>query len=144
MLEHLRQNRRIARAVTALFAVLLLVAMLSGVRVRAVTHQDGAADVHALVGADICSVGHGAGGLDVAALATNGAGQVPDESSHQGHHGVDCVLCIALAPQEGFRRDVHYPPVPPFRLAWSLLGDAIPAPSNGAPFPPRGPPTALV
>ncbi|MPM90717.1 hypothetical protein SDC9_137839 [bioreactor metagenome] len=137
MLEPIRQSRRLAAAVTAVFAVLLMVAMLSGVRVRAVTQHDGAHAQHAwMMAADICT-SHGAVDVDLPA-------QAPLDADHAGHHGADCVLCIALAPPLPFEADVHRPSAPAYRMAWSLLGDGIPAAPRGAAFPPRGPPVALV
>jgi hypothetical protein len=128
MLERVRRNRSFAALVTAVFALLLLTAALSGVRVRTGLGIEAA-------WADVCSTSHAAG----EPASWPGA---PDEDMGHGAHSPDCVLCIALAPPESLKADIHRPPVPAFHQKWRSLPALLAMLDVAAPLPARGPPGA--
>lgn len=132
MLERFRQHKTFAAVVIAVFALLLLAAALSGVRVRAVLPAD-------LVGADVCSSSHmQAAGHEAQGLPA--LWETADASSSHGPHSPDCVLCIALAPAAAWAADVHRPPVPAFHQKWRSLPAQLALLEVAAPPPARGPP----
>ena len=152
MLERIRQSPRFTAVVTAVFALLLLVAMFAGAPVRAL--------VPALVAtrvADICTTAnsetveatlvadaHQHDAVHVAQVRdeTGDHASPADHSEHVGHHGADCVLCIAIAPPATLVADIHRPAVPPFHQRWQALwSDSGYLP--GAPLPARGPPAFM-
>lgn len=112
MLQRLRSRPRFSALITAVFALLLLVASLAGVQVRVLAQPMAAA-----LAADVCSVN--APALDLALAHADHAASddlAPEGSdSHAGHaaHGADCVLCIAMALPQAFAADVHRPAAPP-------------------------------
>ncbi|TDS78828.1 DUF2946 family protein [Comamonas sp. JUb58] len=142
MLQRLRSRPRFSALITAVFALLLLLASVAGVQVRVLAQPMAAA-----LAADVCSVN--APALDLAHadhLASDDL--LPDGSdshaSHSGHsaHGADCVLCIAMALPQAFAADVHRPAAPAFHRPWQAqTGHSPQAP--GAPLPARGPPPVL-
>lgn len=142
MLQRLRSRPRFSAVITAVFALLLLVASLAGVQVRVLAQP-----IAAALAADVCSVN--APALDVALahgehLAADDL--LPDGSdSHSAHsaHGADCVLCIAMALPLAFAADVHRPAAPAFHPQWQAQAAHRPQ-APGAPLPARGPPPVLV
>ena len=159
MLEQIRRNRRLGTVVLWLCVVLWLVALLAGVRVRAVPAPAVAVPLHAAADtADTAYGDHAAHrGAAVAAAspaaahdgADHGAHTVPaagapltPEPSHEhdGHHGPDCVLCIALSPPAAVAVVVYRPPVPRQGLDWRAPAQQPPSLLAAAPLPARGPP----
>lgn len=145
MLQRLRSRPRFSALITAVFALLLLVASVAGVQVRVLAQP-----IAAALAADVCSVN--APALDLAlAHADHLASDdlLPDGSdshaSHSGHsaHGADCVLCIAMALPQAFAADVHRPAAPAFHPQWQAQAGHSPQ-APGAPLPARGPPAVLV
>lgn len=162
MLEQIRRNRRLGTVVLWLCVVLWLVALLAGVRVRAVPAPVVAVPLHAVAdAADTPHEDHAAHrGAAVAAVspaspasahgADHGARAVPAHDAalppeprheHDSHHGPDCVLCIALSPPAAVAVVVYRPPVPHQGLDWRAPAQQPPSLLAAAPLPARGPPT---
>ena len=160
MLEQIRRNRRLGTVVLWLCVVLWLVALLAGVRVRAVPAPVVAVPLHAVAVADAACGDHAAQrGAAVAAVspaspasahgADHGAHAVPAHDAalppeprheHDSHHGPDCVLCIALSPPAAVAVVVYRPPVPHQGLDWRAPAQQPPSLLAAAPLPARGPP----
>ena len=161
MLEQIRRNRRLGTVVLWLCVVLWLVALLAGVRVRAVPAPVVAVPLHAVAdAADTPHRDHAAHrGAGVAAVspaspasahgAGHGAHAVPAHDAalppelrheHDSHHGPDCVLCIALSPPAAVAVVVYRPPVPRQGLDWRAPAQQPPSLLAAAPLPARGPP----
>ena len=142
MLQRLRSRPRFSALITAVFALLLLVASLAGVQVRVLAQPMAAA-----LAADVCSVNAPAPDLALAHAdhATSDDLAQEGSDSHAGHaaHGADCVLCIAMALPQAFAADVHRPAAPVFRQQWQAQAAHTPH-APGAPLPARGPPPVLV
>ncbi|WP_313301757.1 hypothetical protein [Diaphorobacter sp.] len=138
MLESLRNHRRLQAVFTVLFAVLLLVSMLSGVRARAVDTGTSPA------WADICSIEHGASaGERLVAISVEDIVLLESPAPGVGHHGPECMLCIALAPPATTAVLDYQPPMEGSGTGWeSLCSTAFPVSLSRAPLPPRGPPLA--
>lgn len=145
MLQRLRSRPRFSAVITAVFALLLLVASLAGVQVRVLAQP-----IAAALAADVCSVN--APALELA--LAHGEHQTSDDllgdgsdpyASHSAHsaHGADCVLCIAMALPLAFAADVHRPAAPAFHPQWQAQAAHHPQ-APGAPLPARGPPPVLV
>ncbi|MCD2166770.1 hypothetical protein [Comamonas koreensis] len=145
MLQRLRSRPRFSALITAVFALLLLVASVAGVQVRVLAQP-----ITAALAADVCSVN--APALDLALaqadhlapddLLPDGSDSHANHSAH-GAHGADCVLCIAMALPQAFAPDVHRPAAPAFHHQWQAqTAHSLHAP--GAPLPARGPPPVLV
>lgn len=145
MLQRLRSRPRFSAVITAVFALLLLVASLAGVQVRVLAQP-----IAAVLAADVCSVN--APALELA--LAHGEHQTSDDlladgsdpyASHSAHsaHGADCVLCIAMALPLAFAADVHRPAAPAFHPQWQAQAAHRPQ-APGAPLPARGPPPVLV
>ncbi|WP_312409281.1 DUF2946 family protein [Comamonas sp.] len=145
MLQRLRSRPRFSAVITAVFALLLLVASVAGVQVRVLAQPMAAA-----LAADVCSVN--APALDLALahadhqtsddLLPDSGENHADHSAHSAH-GADCVLCIAMALPQAFAADVHRPAAPAFHHQWQAqTAHSLHAP--GAPLPARGPPPVLV
>lgn len=141
MLQRLRSRPRFSAVITAVFALLLLVASLAGVQVRVLAQP-----MAAVLAADICSVNVPVLNLVLAhADHQTSDDLLPDGSdSHAEHsaHGADCVLCIAMALPLAFAADVHRPAAPAFHPQWQAQAAHSPQ-ATGAPLPARGPPLVL-
>jgi hypothetical protein len=163
MLEQIRRNRRLGLWVLVLCAMLWLVAMLAGVRVRAMpwpdaaTPETSAAAMEQAVLHNICTV------VDEANEANEGLGaDAPQSTSapasemdgHAGMHGdapasshshqdPDCLLCIALSPPATVALQIYKPPRPVHGPVWLAPAHFPPALQAAAPLPPRGPPASF-
>ncbi|QMV73546.1 hypothetical protein HS961_12310 [Comamonas piscis] len=142
MLQRLRSRPRFSAVITAVFALLLLVASLAGVQVRVLAQP-----MAAVLAADICSVN--APVQDVArvhadhSIADDLLPEGRDSHSDHAAHGADCVLCIAMALPLAFAADVHRPAAPAFHQQWQAQAAHSPL-APGAPLPARGPPLIFV
>ncbi|GAB2828297.1 hypothetical protein GCM10027276_34030 [Comamonas piscis] len=144
MLQRLRSRPRFSAVITAVFALLLLVASLAGVQVRVLAQP-----IAAALAADVCSVN--APVQDLALVHADHSiadDRLPEGSdghaAHSEHsaHGADCVLCIAMALPLAFAADVHRPAAPAFHPQWQAQAAHSPQ-ATGAPLPARGPPLVL-
>ncbi|WP_370680031.1 hypothetical protein [Comamonas sp. GB3 AK4-5] len=159
MLELIRRNRRLGRWVLALCAMLWLVAMLAGVRVRVMPWPEAAATtpeaaMELAVQHDICTVMDDAAqplGLVDGQATPNTPAAAPSPGAHAGAHGdapasshshqdPDCLLCIALSPPATVALQVYKPPRPVHGPVWLAPAYFPPALQAAAPLPPRGPP----
>lgn len=156
MLEQIRRNRRLGTTVLMLCVVLWLVALWAGVRVRAMPGGPapvvttapaspakvlGASHVHGAHGGQSTNDSHDSH----RAVAPDG-GPAPEPAhahSDHGHHGPDCVLCIALSPPATVAVLVYRPPVPRQGLRWHAPARHPPSRLAAAPLPARGPPAPL-
>ncbi len=140
MLESLRRSRRLQDWVAALFTALVLVAMFSGVRVRAALPPQ-------MASVDICSASIDLAHAEHTASSTvqsSNAALETEEHSGASHHGPDCLLCVSIAPPDAAPLVRYQPPRSASLTLWRFL------PSSGAenalaraPLPPRGPPSDL-
>jgi hypothetical protein len=141
MLQRLRSRPRFSAVITAVFALLLLVASLAGVQVRVLAQP-----MAAVLAADICSVNAPVQDLALVHvdhqtsddLLPDGSDSHADHSEHSVH-GADCVLCMAMALPLAFAADVHRPAAPAFHPQWQAQAAHSPQ-APGAPLPARGPP----
>ncbi|MEG2999794.1 MAG: hypothetical protein RR855_04520 [Comamonas sp.] len=158
MLEQIRRNRRLGTVVLWLCAALWLVALLAGVRARAMPlpaptaavalHPTPHAAPHgAAAAADPAppagaAVQQAAAAMDTAHPAADAAHESAHASTqeHDGHHGPDCLLCIALSPPAAVAVVVYRPPVPRQGLDWRAPAQQPPSLLAAAPLPARGPP----
>lgn len=165
MLEQIRRNHRLSRWVLALCALLWLVAMLAGVRVRLMPWPEAAVTPEAVMEQavlhDICTVVDGAapplGVADSPPASTPSLGSpaaAPAVGDHAGWHGEgpdsshrhqdpDCLLCIALSPPATAALQVYKPPRPVQGPVWLAPAHFPPALQAAAPLPPRGPPASF-
>lgn len=147
MLENIRQRRRLHTVVLTVFTLLWLVAMLSGVRVRAMpmpVPMGGdtalAAMQHSLCISDAAlSAGDAeyAAWLEAALQGSDAPAPDPDHSEHAGPH---CLLCVALMAPAAFALQVVPYPEPAHPHRWKQPPHFPPALQISAPLPPRGPP----
>ena len=147
MLESLRRNQRLQHVVAALFSVLVLTAMLSGVWLRAAVTQPPKTSPAAN---DICSVHSNASraqpvGDEAFEAVADDAPATPAQHDGAAHHGPECLLCVAMAPPEAVQVVRYQPPRPASLTPWEYLPSAsfADAPAR-TPLPPRGPPSGLV
>lgn len=147
MLERIRQSRRLHAVVVTAFTLLLLVAMLSGMRVRAAmvpaAHEALAQSMlHSLCLQDTADATSSPQQAYEDWLQT--AFETPPHSpAHDEHAGPHCVLCLALMLPLAIRLQAASYPVPHYRAPW-LWPVLFPAAQPvRAPLPPRGPPPAF-
>jgi hypothetical protein len=153
MLEQIRRNRRLGYWVLALCAMLWLVAMLAGVRVRAMPWPDAAtagaseastAAMEQAVLHDICTVVDDAAPDPNASISPapdgHAAGHGSSSDASHSHQDPDCLLCIALSPPATVALQVYQPPRPVHGPVWLAPAHFPPALQAAAPLPPRGPP----
>jgi hypothetical protein len=153
MLEQIRRNRRLGYWVLALCAMLWLVAMLAGVRVRAMpwpdasTPEASAAAMEQAVLHDICTVVDDAAPDPNARLSPtpgeHAAGHGSSSDASHSHQDPDCLLCIALSPPATVALQVYKPPRPVHGPVWLAPAHFPPALQAAAPLPPRGPPASF-
>lgn len=147
MLENIRQRRRLRTVVLTVFTLLWLVAMLSGVRVRAMPMpvQMGGNAVLAAMQHSLCisdaalSAGDAeyAVWLEAALQGSDAPAPDPDHSEHAGPH---CLLCVAVMGPAAFALQVVPYPEPAHPHRWKQPPHFPPALQISAPLPPRGPP----
>ena len=147
MLENIRQRRRLHTVVLTVFSLLWLVAMLSGVRVRAMpmpVPMGGdtvlAAMQHSLCISDAAlSAGDAeyAAWLEAASQTTDAPAPDLDHSEHAGPH---CLLCVAVMGPAAFALQVVPYPEPAHPHRWKQPPHFPPALQISAPLPARGPP----
>lgn len=151
MLENIRRRRRLHTVVLTVFALLWLVAMLSGARVRAMPlpgplHDDVAmldSMQHSLCVSDARQAASGAEYAAWLDEVLNAPVSTPDAAEHSGHEGPHCLLCIGLMGPPAFALQVVPYPVPAEGLAWKQPAHFPPALQISAPLPPRGPPATF-
>ncbi|MBV7420655.1 hypothetical protein KW830_19535 [Comamonas sp. CMM03] len=156
MLEQIRRDRRLGTTVLLLCVALWLVALWAGVRVRA---MPGPAPMAAMAPASLAEA-HGTGHTggshgshnaqqthdshDRHSAAEPDAGSASEPAhEHGGHHGPDCVLCIALSPPASVAVLVYRPPVPRQGLGWHAPAQPPLSRLAAAPLPARGPPAVF-
>lgn len=165
MLELIRRNHRLGTTVLWLCASLWLLAMLAGVQVRMPMQQWQSAGASVSV-STLAPAQSGATGLtgaavhgdrvaaaamaamqmasaDVLASAPASAPAHSDEHRAHDHHGMDCLLCMALSPPAVVAVPVYRPPVPGQGRAWWVPAHCPPAQQATAPLPARGPPSPI-
>ena len=148
MLERIRQSRRLHAVVVTAFALLLLVAMLSGVRVRAATapatHETLTQSMlHSLCLPQDAPAAAASQQQAYEEWLLSAFDTPPATHAHDEHAGPHCVLCLALMLPPALRLQAAPYPVPHYRAPW-LWPVLFPAAQPvRAPLPPRGPPASF-
>lgn len=150
MLELIRRNHRLGTTVLWLCASLWLLAMLAGVQVRMPMQSLHVAADPAL-GPSPGRAAHGAHGGHAAPAVRHtlqpahraAAAPAPahrDDHGDHDHHGMDCLLCMALSPPSVVVVQAYRPPMPRQGPVWQVPAHGPPSPLSTAPLPARGPP----
>lgn len=148
MLERIRQSRRLHAVVVTAFALLLLVAMLSGVRVRAATapatHETLTQSMlHSLCLPQDAPAAAASQQQAYEEWLLSAFDTPPAIHAHDEHAGPHCVLCLALMLPPAIRLQAAPYPVPHYLAPW-LWPVLFPAAQPvRAPLPPRGPPASF-
>lgn len=118
-------------AVFTVFAWAWLVALGTGAQWRALPDASTVAELCTTEPAQIAPAGH----------HPDDGGNAP--AGHAGHHGPDCLLCVALATPSAL---ALVPPRPSLATAYRSRHDRLPVAYGWriqAPLPARGPPVSL-
>ena len=148
MLENIRQRRRLHTVVLTVFTLLWLVAMLSGVRVRAMPMPVpmGGDAVLSAMQHSLCISEAALPASDAEYIAwleadLNATDAPPPDLDHSEHAGPHCLLCVALMGPAAFALQVVQYPEPAHPHRWKQPPHFPPALQISAPLPPRGPPS---
>ncbi|WP_284336450.1 hypothetical protein [Comamonas sp. NoAH] len=151
MLESIRRRKRMHTVVLTVFALLWLVAMLTGAPARALSmpaHAGGDTALAAAMQHSFCVADWGtqpdgdASAMEYAAWMDD-AWHTPSESDaadHREHVGPHCLLCIGLMAPSAFVLQVLPYPQPRYQNGWIEPPHFPSALQIRAPLPPRGPP----
>ena len=145
MLENLRRRRHLHTVVLTVFTLLWLVAMLSGVRVRAMPMPVPLGGDTALLAMQhsLCVSDAALPASDTEHANGHAADAPTADPDHSEHAGPHCLLCVALMAPAAFALQVAQYPEPAHPHRWQRPPHFPPALQISAPLPPRGPPVAI-